>query len=95
MCIRDRIELSLYWMCKFTESCREAEGLVTRVEVETDGEIATDRIFLTLAESGDYYQALALDLLCRAPIMPANIWCGGKEMCIRDSLGALLYVNLG
>jgi hypothetical protein len=75
----EQIELSLYWMCKFTESCREAEGLVTRVEVETDGEIATDRIFLTLAESGDYYQALALDLLCRAPIMPANIWCGGKD----------------
>ncbi len=75
----EQIELSLYWMCKFTESCRKAEGLVTRVEVEADGEIATDRIFLTLAESGNYYQALVLDLLCRAPIMPANIWCGGKD----------------
>lgn len=75
----EQIELSLYWMCKFTEGCREAEGLITKVETETDGELATDRIFLTLAENGKYYQALALDLLCRAPIMPANIWCEGRD----------------
>ncbi len=74
----EQIEISLYWMSKHFSALSAAEGLIIDVMAKTDTD-NQDTILLTLADPDDYHLALALDLLCRAPILPATLWSAGED----------------
>ncbi|HHV42474.1 MAG TPA: hypothetical protein GXX72_06495 [Clostridiaceae bacterium] len=75
----DQIEMSLYWMCKFNQSCNKAEGLITKAVTLASDDVEQQNILLALAEPDEHDVALALDLLCRAPIVPTTDWSEGED----------------
>ena len=77
----EQIEISLYWMSKYYDSFSAAEGLIVDVAMKTPTD-NKDTILLSLADRDDYHLSIALDFLCRAPIMPTTLWSSGEDSLI-------------
>ena len=74
----EQIEISLYWMSKYYASLSAAEGLIIDVTTQT-GTDDRETISFSLIDQDSYHLSIALDLLCRAPIMPTTLWSAGKD----------------
>ena len=92
----EQIEISLYWQAKFMADLKDAEGLITNVQ-ETSS-LRQNKLLLELSQIDEFHQALALDLLCRAPILPTTLWSMGEDpltMTREELVERAIFMPLG